>query len=93
LVTTGRKIGVKIKTAGVMSIKIPTTRRMILIRISITHLLSLTVSINSLIICGISSADMTHDILMDVPISKSTTAVVSEDLTKIPGNSVHFNSL
>ena len=31
LVTTGKKIGVKIKTAGVMSMKVPTTNSVILI--------------------------------------------------------------
>ena len=93
LVTTGKNMGVKISTAGVMSIKVPTNNKMRLITIKITHLLSLTVSINSLIKCGISSADITQDILIEVPINNSTTADVSEDRTKMSDKSDTLSSL
>ena len=43
-VAIGRKIGVKIKTAGVMSIKIPTINRITLISIKMTTGLSLMLS-------------------------------------------------
>ena len=43
-VHTGRKIGVKIRQAGVISINVPTIRRIILIRNRITNLLLLTES-------------------------------------------------
>ena len=46
--TTGRKIGVKIKTAGVMSIKTPTKRRSKFMIIRMTTLLSLMLSNTSL---------------------------------------------
>jgi len=42
-VHTGRKIGVKIRQAGVISMNVPTTRRMTLIRRKMTYLLLLIV--------------------------------------------------
>ena len=52
-VTMGRKIGVKISTAGVASINIPTANRITLIINRIMILLSLTDNRASLISCGI----------------------------------------
>ena len=54
-VTTGRKIGVKINTAGVASIKTPTAKRIKLIIKRITILLSLIDNRALLISCGIFS--------------------------------------
>ena len=42
LVAIGRKIGVKIRMAGVISINIPTTRRMIFMSKKITYLLEVS---------------------------------------------------
>lgn len=42
-VTTGKKIGVKIRTAGVISMKVPTNRRIRLMNRRIMNLLSVTV--------------------------------------------------
>ena len=52
LLTTGRKIGVKIKTAGVISIKVPTARRMRFIISSIITLLAVSPSRKALMFCG-----------------------------------------
>ena len=92
LVTTGKKMGVKINTAGVISMNVPINNKIRLITSKITHLLSLKVSMKSLINWGMSSADITQDMLMEVPIKSNTTAVVSDDRTKIPGSPESFNS-
>ena len=83
LVTTGRNIGVKINTAGVMSMNIPTNNRMRLMINKMTILFSLNVIRLALTVCGISAYDMPHDILIDVPISNMTTAVVPTELRNI----------
>ena len=54
-VTTGKNIGVKISTAGVISIKIPTKRRSIFIIKRIIILLSLIPNSRSLRFCGMFS--------------------------------------
>src|SRR5690606_26621127 len=84
---TGRKIGVKINTAGVISMNKPTNSKIKLIIIRTTNLLSLSVNKALLIDWGISSLDITHDMLMDVAISNMTMAVVSEAFNKMEGTS------
>ena len=92
-ITIGKKIGVKIRTAGVMSMNTPTNSRIRLIMISITNLLSLIPSNTSVTVCGISSNDITHDMDMDVAISNITIEVVATELRKIWGSSLIFSSL
>ena len=81
--TTGRKMGVKIKTAGVISIKIPINNNVKLISNKITILLSLIDMIPLLIISGMFSNDNTQHMLIDAPIRNMTMAVVEEDFNKI----------
>ena len=66
--TIGRNIGVNIKTAGVMSINIPTNSRIRLISNKMTMGLSLNDNNQTLKLCGRSSYAITHDI----PILQST---------------------
>jgi hypothetical protein len=54
-ITTGRKIGVKINTAGVMSMNVPTASSKTLINSRITSGLSLSPSIALLTLCGMFS--------------------------------------
>src|SRR5690554_2026610 len=91
-VTTGRKIGVKINTAGVMSINKPTNNKIKLMRINTTNLLSLSVNNALLMDCGISSLDITQDMLIDVAINNMTMAVVSDDFSKMAGTSLILSS-
>src|SRR5690606_32030585 len=91
--TTGRKIGVKIKTAGVISINRPTNNRIRLIMISTTNLLSLRVNKALLMDWGISSLDITQDMLIEVAISNITMAVVSDAFNKMAGTSFTLSSL
>lgn len=91
-VTTGKNIGVKINTAGVMSMKIPTKSKIRLMIIRMTNLLSLNESNTALMDCGISSLDITQDMAMEVAINMATTAVVADDLSKMAGKSLGFNS-
>ena len=78
--TTGRKIGVKISTAGVMSMKQPTTSRMALISSSRTTLLLVQPTRAALMSCGTFSEARTQDIAMLVAISRNTTEVVTPHL-------------
>src|SRR5690554_5726474 len=91
--TTGRKIGVKINTAGVMSIKSPTNKRIRLMMINTTNLLSLSVNKALLMDCGISSLDITQDMAIDVAINNITMAVVSEAFNNMEGTSLILSSL
>src|SRR5690606_31129232 len=86
--TTGRKIGVNINTAGVISINRPTNSRIRLMIINTTNLLSLRVNKALLMDCGISSLDITQDMAMDVAINNITMAVVSEAFSRMVGNSL-----
>ena len=54
-VAIGKKIGVKINTAGVISIKIPTANRITLINSKITTGLSLMANSRRLTVCGMFS--------------------------------------
>ncbi len=86
-VTTGKKIGVKMSTAGVMSMKVPTTSRIRLISSKMTTVLSVSPSSPSLICCGMCSYDSTHDIAMEVPMSSITMAVVRTVSSRMSGRS------
>jgi len=79
LVTMGKKMGVKISTAGVMSIKIPTNNNKTLMINKMTILLSLIPNRAELISCGMFSYDITHDMLMEAPMSSMTIAVVADE--------------
>ena len=85
-VIIGKNMGVKIKTAGVISIKIPTNNNSKLIIKSITILLSLKLKSPLLISCGIFSYDNAQDIHIDEPINNITIAVVAEESNNICGN-------
>src|SRR5690554_325075 len=90
---TGRKIGVNINTAGVISINRPTNKRIRLMIIKTTNLLSLSVSKALLIDWGISSLDITQDMAIDVAINNITIAVVSEAFNNMEGTSLILSSL
>ena len=92
-VTTGKKIGVKIKTAGVMSIKIPTNNKIILITSNMIILLSLSPIKRELISWGIFSNDITQDMHIEAPIKSKTIAVVSIDCKNTFGNFSKESSL
>src|SRR5690606_24769534 len=92
-VTIGRKMGVNMSTAGVMSIKMPTNNNNKLIINKITIGLSLKPNNTSLIPCGMFSKDITQDMLMDAPISNMTIAVVAEASNKMLGRFFHVISL
>ena len=82
-ITTGRKIGVKISTAGVISINVPTSNNTILITKKITNLLLNWSKRKLLISSGIPSNENNHDIAIEVHIKNITTAVVLALVSKI----------
>src|SRR5690554_7404703 len=92
VVTMGRKMGVKINTAGVISIKMPTNNSMRLIISRMTKGLDETERSPSLTVCGIFSKDITQDKPMEVAISSITMPVVLTVFTKIDGKSFIFRS-
>ena len=79
----GRKIGVKIRIAGVMSINIPTTSRMIFIKKKITNLLEDTDKSASLITAGIPEYAITKDIAEEAEIRNRIIPLVQALLTRI----------
>ena len=79
----GRKIGVKIRIAGVMSINIPTTSRMIFIKKKITNLLEDTDKSASLITAGIPEYAITKDIAEEAEIRNKIIPLVQALLTRI----------
>ena len=87
-VHTGRKIGVKIRQAGVISINVPTIRRIILIRNKITNLLLLTESSAVDTSSGILVNAITHDMMLDTPIRKMMIPVISALSRRIFGSSL-----
>ena len=87
LCTTGRKMGAKIRTAGVMSIKVPTTSRIRLMSSRITYLL-LEMRIMALpMAAGRPVKDMTKDMVEEAAIRNMITAVVSQASARMPGRS------
>ena len=87
-VHTGRKIGVKIRQAGVISMNVPTTRRMTLIRRKMTYLLLLIARSPADTIAGIFVNAITHDMILDTPIRKMMIPVISALSLKIFGSSL-----
>ena len=83
LCAIGRKIGVKIKIAGVISINIPTIIRITFISSKITILLFDTDIIPELIAAGIPEYAMTKDIAEDAEIRNRIIPLVHALLTKI----------
>ena len=79
----GRKIGVKIRIAGVMSINIPTTSRMIFIKKKITNLLEDTDKRASLITAGIPEYAITKDIAEEAEIRNRIMPLVQALFTRI----------
>ena len=92
-ITTGRKIGVKISTAGVISINVPTTSKVIFIKRS-TNKGFLTDSkrkpVND---WGMDSNENNQDMAMDVEIKNITMAVVLALRSKIGLKSENLSSL
>ena len=87
LFTTGRKIGAKISTAGVISIKVPTTRKIRLIIRSTTYGLDEMLSMALPIAAGSPVKDMTKDMVEEAAIRNMITAVVSHASHKMAGRS------
>ena len=76
-VHTGRKIGVKIRQAGVISINVPTTSKIMLIRKKMTYLLLLIDNNAEDTNVGILVNAITHDMMLDTPIRKMMIPVIS----------------
>ena len=76
---TGRKMGVKMRIAGVMSMNVPTTSSTRLMRSSNTMGLSVSPIMPSATPCGIRSNESTHERAIEVATRSMTTAVVTTD--------------
>ena len=76
-VAIGMNIGVKINTAGVKSINIPTMSKMMFIKIKIMIGLSEIDSIHSLIMLGNPVNAIAQDIMVEAPIKNSMIPVIS----------------
>lgn len=76
-VHTGRKIGVKIRHAGVISMKVPTTNKIMLIINRMTILLLLIASRPLDTSVGILVNAITQDMILDTPIRKMMIPVIS----------------
>ena len=79
----GRKIGVKIRIAGVISINIPTTIRIMFISNRITYLLVEMDMMPSLMAAGIPEYAMTKDMAEEADIRNRMMPLVHELLTRI----------
>ena len=79
----GRKMGVKIRMAGVMSMNIPTISRMMFIRKKITMGLEDTPMIAVLIAAGIPEYAITKDMAEEAEIRKRTVPLVQALFTRI----------
>lgn len=73
---TGRKIGVKIRQAGVISIKVPTINRIIFIKNRITYLFCVKPRREDETAFGIPVKAITHDIILETPIRKMIIPVI-----------------
>ena len=92
-VTTGRKIGVKIRTAGVISMKVPTMSSVILIMRKITNGL-LNCSNKKLVSnWGMLSKAKSQDMAIEVQIRNITMAVVLALLSRIDEKSLTLIAL
>ena len=90
---TGKKMGVKIRQAGVISIKVPTTSRMMLMRNRITYLLLLMESRALDTRDGMLVNAMTQDMMLDTPIRKMMMPVISALSRRILGISFSLMDL
>ena len=79
LVTTGRKIGVKIIRAGAMSMKVPTKRRIRLMMSRITIRLSDRFRIRELMACGSPVKESTKESTEEAPMISMTMVVMTPD--------------
>ena len=86
--TIGRKMGVKISTAGVGSMKVPTMSSTIFIIMSSTMGLELMPSMAEEIIWGILAKDMTQLMMEETHTRNSMTAVVLTLDRRMPGRSL-----
>ena len=89
----GRKIGVKIRQAGVMSINVPIISRRILMIKRITYRLLLIPNIASDTAVGIPVKAITQLMMLDTPIRKIMMPVISALSRKILGSSENFMDL
>ena len=87
LFTTGRKIGAKISTAGVISIKVPTTRKIRLIIRSTTYGLEEMLSMALPMAAGSPVKDITKDMVEEAAMRNMIIAVVSQASHNIAGRS------
>ena len=90
---TGKNMGVKISTAGVISKNAPTTISNRLIKRRISNGLSLIDNSALLKVCGMFSNDNSQDIAVEAAISSITIAVVSAAFKKISGRAFASTSL
>ena len=88
LCTIGRKIGVKIKSAGAISINVPTIRRKILRISRITYLLLEIPRTSLLIAAGSPVKDITNDNTEDAPMISITIVVITAASTSSFGISL-----
>ena len=77
-----------IRQAGVISINVPTIRRITFIISKITYLLLLIPSITPDIAAGIPVKAITHDIMLDTPIRNIIIPVISALSTRSLGSSL-----
>ncbi len=90
---TGRKIGVKIRQAGVISIKVPTRSSKIFIMNKITYRLLLTPSIASETAVGMPVNAITQLIMLETPIKNIIIPVIWALSKNSFGSSESFNDL
>ena len=89
----GRNMGVKINTAGVISINIPTNSNIRLIINNTINLFPLMFNIKRLRACGIFSKDITHDIHIEQVTKSKTMELVFVELKIILDSSLILISL
>lgn len=87
----GKRMGVKINTAGVGSIKVPINNKTKLMINSINIGLSVSESKPSAIMPGICVKAITQDIIEDVPIINITIEAIFTVLKRISGKSLIFS--
>ena len=83
LCAIGRKIGVKIRIAGVISMNMPTIRRITFISRSTTYLLEETAMIAELIAAGIPEYAITKDMAEEAEIRNRMMPLVQALFTRI----------
>ena len=86
-VTIGRKIGTKMRIAGVGSMNVPTSSRMTIMMTSTKVPLSVNPRTRSEMRSGIRAKDMTNDSAVETATSSMTIAVVRPASMRIVGRS------